>query len=70
MEVKSEREVAQSSPTLFDPMDCSPPGSPVPGILAKPKKYTNCSKPTMMKVMKLECKTKVKLSEMLDSNNM
>ena len=23
----------QSCPTLSDPMDCSPPGSPVPGIL-------------------------------------
>ena len=23
----------QSCPTLFDPIDCSPPGSPVPGIL-------------------------------------
>ena len=23
----------QSCPTLFDPMDCSLPGSPVPGIL-------------------------------------
>ena len=25
--------VAQSGPTLCDPMDCSQPGSPVPGIL-------------------------------------
>ena len=25
--MKSEREVAQSCPTLGDPMDCSPPGS-------------------------------------------
>ena len=23
----------QSCPTLFDSIDCSPPGSPVPGIL-------------------------------------
>ena len=30
--VKSEREVAQSYPTLRDPMDCSPPGSSVHGI--------------------------------------
>ena len=29
MKVKSEREVAQSCPTLRDPMDCSPPGSSV-----------------------------------------
>ena len=32
MEVKSEREVAQSCPTLRDPMDCSPPGSSIHGI--------------------------------------
>ena len=29
---KSESEVAQSCPTLCDPMDCSPPGSSVHGI--------------------------------------
>ena len=29
---KGEREVAQSCPTLRDPMDCSPPGSSVHGI--------------------------------------
>ena len=33
MKVKSEREVAQSCPTLCDPMDCSLPGSSVHGIL-------------------------------------
>ena len=33
MKVKSESEVAQSCPTPSDPMDCSLPGSPVPGIL-------------------------------------
>ena len=32
MKVKSEREVAQSCPTISDPMDCSPPGSSVHGI--------------------------------------
>ena len=30
--VKSESEVAQSCPTLSDPIDCSPPGSSVHGI--------------------------------------
>ena len=30
---KSEREVAQSCLTLRDPMDCSPPGSSIHGIL-------------------------------------
>ena len=30
--VKSESEVPQSCPTLFDPMDCSPPGSSIHGI--------------------------------------
>ena len=33
MKVKSESEVAQSCLTLCDPIDDSPPGSPVPGIL-------------------------------------
>ena len=32
MKVKSESEVAQSCPTLSDPMDCSLPGSYVHGI--------------------------------------
>ena len=33
MKVKSESEVAQSCLTLCDPVDCSPPGSSVHGIL-------------------------------------
>ena len=33
MKVKSESEFAQSCPTPSDPMDCSPPGSSVHGIL-------------------------------------
>ena len=32
MTVKRESEVAQSCPTLSNPMDCSPPGSSVLGI--------------------------------------
>jgi len=32
MKVKSESEGAQSCPTLYDPMDCSPPGSSIHGI--------------------------------------
>ena len=32
MKVKSESEVAQSCPTLSNPMDCSPPGSSAHGI--------------------------------------
>ena len=32
MKVKSESEVAQSCPTLSDPVDCSLPGSSVHGI--------------------------------------
>ena len=30
--VESESEVAQSCPTLLDPMDCSPPGSSIHGV--------------------------------------
>ena len=32
MKVKSESEIAQSCPTLCDPMDCSPQGSSINGI--------------------------------------
>ena len=32
LKVKSQSEVAQSCPTLQDPMDCSPPGSSAHGI--------------------------------------
>ena len=32
MQVKSESEVAQSCPTLSNPMDCSLPGSSIHGI--------------------------------------
>ena len=32
MEVKSESDIAQSCPTLSDPMDCSPSGSSIHGI--------------------------------------
>ena len=32
MKVKSENEVAESYPTLCDPMDCSLPGSSIHGI--------------------------------------
>ena len=32
IKVKSESEVAQSFPTLSDPMDCSPPGFSIHGI--------------------------------------
>ena len=31
-ESENESEVAQSYPTLSDPMDCSPPGSSIHGI--------------------------------------
>ena len=33
MKVKSESEVAQSCPTPREPMDCSPPGSSVHGVV-------------------------------------
>ena len=32
MKVKSESEVAQLYPTLYNPVDCSPPGSSIHGI--------------------------------------
>ena len=49
VKVKSESEVAQLCPTLLDPMDCSPPGSSVHGILqarALEWAYSHLSSPT------------------------
>ena len=56
MKVKNESEVAQSCPTLSDPMDCSPPGSSIHGIsqaralewgaIAFSQQYMGYSKPT------------------------
>ena len=37
MKVKSEIEVAQSCPTLNDPMDCDPPGPPSMGFSRQEK---------------------------------
>ena len=42
MKVKSESEVAQSCPTLCDPMDCSLPGSSVHGIFQAKSTGVGC----------------------------
>ena len=42
MKVKSEREVAQSCPTLSDPMDCSLPGSSIHGIFPGKSTRVGC----------------------------
>ena len=42
MKVKSEREVAQSCPTLRHPMDCSLPGSSVYGIFQAKSTGVGC----------------------------
>ena len=48
VKVKSEREVAQSCPTLSDPMDCSPPGSAVHGIFqARELEWVPLPSPTL-----------------------
>ena len=43
MKVKSESEVAQSCPTLRNPMDCSLPGCSVHGIYGVAKSWTQLS---------------------------
>ena len=44
--MKNESEVAQSYPTLSDPMDCSPPGSSIHGIFqAKVLEWVAITKP-------------------------
>ena len=67
MKVKSESEVAQSCPTLSNPMDCSPPGYSVHGIFqarvlewgtiafSKSPSYSH-SIPIFFPFSRLECK--------------
>ena len=45
MKVKSESEVAQSCPTLSDPMDCTLPGSSVHGIFQARVLYSPWNSP-------------------------
>ena len=52
MKVKSESEVAQSCPTLSDPMDCSLQGSSVHGIFqARVLEWGELPSPTLTKVL-------------------
>ena len=44
MKVKSESEVAQSCPTLSDPIDCGPPGSSMHGIFPGKSLGMGCHK--------------------------
>ena len=49
IKVKSKSEVAQSSPTLSDPMDCSLSGSSVHGIFqARVQEYNGVPLPSLM----------------------
>ena len=52
MKVKSESKVAQSCPTLSDPMDCSLPGSSIHGIF--PGKSTGVGCHFLLQCMKVK----------------
>ena len=46
MDITAAAKSCQSCPTLCDPIDGSPPGSPVPGILqARTLKWLPCPSP-------------------------
>ena len=56
MKVKSESEVAQSCPTLRDPMDCSLPGSSVHGIFqARVSLPYNLAIPVLGSIKRFTC---------------
>ena len=59
MKVKSESEVAQSCPTLFNPVDCSPPGSSAHGIfLARVLECKECwTKAPVMRFCRVDAAT-------------
>ena len=52
MKGKSESQVAQSCPTLGDPMDCSPSGSSVHGIF--PGKRTGVGCPCLLQMVSID----------------
>ena len=54
-ESESENEVAQSCPTLSNPMDCSPPGCSVHGNSLKYAKQTLLSYVTILLINALAC---------------
>ena len=51
MKVKSESEVAQSCPTLSDPMDCSLPGSSIHGF-SRQEYWSGVPLPSVVKINK------------------
>ena len=51
MKVKTESEVAQSCPTLRDPMDCSLPGSSIHGIFPGKSTGVGCQINTKNKAL-------------------
>ena len=53
MKVKSEREVAQSCPTLSDPMECSLPGSFRPWDF--PRKSTGVGCHCLLRISSMAC---------------
>ena len=59
MKVKSESEVAQSLLTLCDPMDCSPLGSPIPGILQARTLNTEVGCHFLLQCIKVKSKSEV-----------
>jgi len=68
MKVKSESEVAQSCPTLSNPMDCSLPGSSIHGIFqARVLEWGAIafSGTAMYKRIKLECFIKTHIKNIL-----
>ena len=67
MKVKSESEVAQSCPTLCDPIDGSLPGSPVPGIL-QARTTVGCH--FLLQCMKVKSESEVAQSCLIPSDPM
>ena len=75
MKVKSKSEVAQSCPTLRDPMDCSLPGSSVHGIFQArvlewgAMAFSEIKIISQDKNLKTKIKRKYKLGENLQHNS-
>ena len=68
MTVKSESEVAQSCPTLGDPMDCSLPGSSIHGIFRQ-EYWSGVPLPSALRVHRSIITSDLQFLFLLESNN-
>ena len=70
VKVKSESEVAQSCPTLSNPMDCSPPGSSIHGIFQARVLERGAIAFSTLITREMQIKTTVRYTHLIERQNL